>query len=84
MDVSETHPSEENIATVSSVMKMNRIVTIKRVRTANGEPVVYCIDQVLSKNYLPKELTNYMNESIFSMQLEESGEIQYRSSGSAY
>src|SRR5690606_1376042 len=34
------------------------ITKIERVRTANAEPVVYCIDKILSKN-LP---TNYSHE----------------------
>ena len=49
MDVSETEPSEESIAKFDC-NEDDRLVTIKRVRTADGDPVVYCIDQVLSKN----------------------------------
>lgn len=47
------------------------IVTIERVRTANGEPVVYCIDKVPS-GYLPENFLGRTESSIFSA-LEESG-----------
>ncbi|MGE7621775.1 GntR family transcriptional regulator [Viridibacillus sp. NPDC096237] len=49
------------------------IITIERVRTANGEPVVYCVDQVPSK-YLPSDFSNGEDSSIFSA-IEESGDI---------
>ena len=41
----------------------DRLITIKRVRTADGEPVVYCIDQVLAKNFPvgTEELHKYLN-----------------------
>jgi GntR family transcriptional regulator len=50
------------------------IITIERVRTANGEPVVYCIDKV-PENYLPKNFLTREEGSIFSA-LEESREIR--------
>jgi len=40
------------------------ITVIERVRTANGEPVVYCIDKILSKN-LPSSYSH--EESIFEL-----------------
>ena len=52
----------------------DRLVTIKRVRTADGEPVVYCIDNVLSKN-LPLEPKTLLNISIFDA-IEKSGRIR--------
>ncbi|WP_397537567.1 GntR family transcriptional regulator [Rummeliibacillus pycnus] len=49
------------------------LITIERVRTADGEPVVYCVDQVPAK-YLAADFLLRHNSSIFSA-LEESGEI---------
>lgn len=49
------------------------IVTIKRVRNADGEPVVYCVDQV-PETYLPGDFLTQENTSIFQA-LERSGEI---------
>lgn len=49
------------------------IMTIKRVRTADGEPVVYCIDQV-PNSFLPADFLTRENSSIFQA-LEESGNI---------
>lgn len=49
------------------------LVSIERVRTANGEPVVYCVDQVPSK-YLPEDFLSRHNSSIFSA-IEASGEV---------
>lgn len=48
------------------------IITIERVRTANGEPVVYCVDKVPS-GYLPEDFLQRTESSIFSA-IEESGE----------
>lgn len=50
------------------------IITIERVRTANGEPVVYCIDKVPS-SYLPEDFLQRAESSIFSA-IEESGETR--------
>ncbi|ANU27997.1 GntR family transcriptional regulator [Planococcus versutus] len=49
------------------------IITIERVRTANGDPVVYCIDKVPS-NYLPSDFLGRTESSIFTA-IEESGNI---------
>lgn len=49
------------------------IISMERVRTANGEPVVYCVDKV-PKNYLPSDFLIREEGSIFTA-LEESGEI---------
>ena len=50
------------------------IITMERVRTANGEPVVYCVDKV-PKNYLPSDFLIREEGSIFTA-LEESGDIR--------
>jgi len=50
------------------------IITIERVRTANGEPVVYCIDKVPAA-YLPADFLGRKESSIFSA-IEESGETR--------
>ncbi|MBT2581958.1 GntR family transcriptional regulator [Planococcus sp. ISL-109] len=50
------------------------VISIERVRTANGEPVVYCIDKVPSV-YMPEGFLGRKESSIFSA-LEESGEIR--------
>lgn len=68
--------------TISSEEDINRfhceqddtVITIERVRTANGEPVVYCIDKVPSR-YLPEDFLGRTESSIFSA-LEESGELR--------
>ena len=49
------------------------VVTMERVRTANGDPVVYCVDKV-PKNYLPNDFLIREEGSIFTA-LEESGDI---------
>ncbi|MBB5172013.1 GntR family transcriptional regulator [Texcoconibacillus texcoconensis] len=46
------------------------IIHIERVRTADGEPVVYCLDK-MPRNYL-KDLKSFEEESIFT-QLEQAG-----------
>ena len=73
MDVSDAESSDENIALFDS-SEEDRIVTIKRVRTADGEPVVYCVDNVLAKN-LPVGTKDFLNTSIFEA-IELSGEIR--------
>jgi GntR family transcriptional regulator len=50
------------------------VLTIERVRTADGEPVVYCIDKVPS-SYLPKAFLTNENLSIFSA-LEKSANVR--------
>ena len=50
------------------------VITIERVRTADGEPVVYCIDKVPS-GYLPEDFLGRTESSIFSA-IEESGETR--------
>ena len=73
MDVIETDVCEESM-TKFNCSEEDRLVTIKRVRTADQEPVVYCIDQVLSKN-IPLGTDELLNESIFDA-IEKSGTIR--------
>ena len=73
MDITEAEPSDESIALFGSGEE-DRIVTIKRVRTADGEPVVYCVDNVLAKN-LPVGTKDFLNTSIFEA-IELSGDIR--------
>ncbi|WP_192597456.1 GntR family transcriptional regulator [Sporosarcina limicola] len=70
MDVSETNPREEEIAKFDC-SRNDSLVTIKRVRTADGTPVVYCIDHVLSKN-LSAGTEELLDNSIFDA-IEKSG-----------
>lgn len=57
-------PTEEDIRRFSC-SEDEEIVVIERVRTANGEPVVYCIDKLRGK-ILP-ETFSYERESIFDI-----------------
>lgn len=50
------------------------LLTVKRVRTANGQPVVFCIDQVLVKN-LSISTEELLHTSMFDA-IERSGEIR--------
>ena len=52
----------------------DNVLTIERVRTADGEPVVYCIDKVPS-NYLHHEFLTKDNISLFSA-LEKSANVR--------
>lgn len=65
-------PSEDDILRFQCGEEQS-VVTMERVRTANGEPVVYCVDKV-PKNYLPNDFLIREEGSIFTA-LEESGEI---------
>lgn len=73
MDVSDTDPSDDSIALFDSD-ENDRLVTIERVRTADGDPVVYCVDTVLAKN-LPIGTHDFLNSSIFEA-IEVSGDIR--------
>jgi GntR family transcriptional regulator len=70
IDVSETEPCDDSMAKFDCDEE-DLLVTIKRVRTADQEPVVYCVDQVLSKN-IPVGTDELLNESIFDA-IEKSG-----------
>lgn len=73
MDVSDTVPNDEMISKFNC-SEEDPLVTIKRVRTADGEPVVYCIDHVLAKN-LPMGTDGLLKNSIFDA-IEKTGEIR--------
>jgi GntR family transcriptional regulator len=61
---SSENPTEEDIRRFSCSPDME-IVVIERVRTANGDPVVYCVDKI-PKSFLP-ETFSHDEESIFSI-----------------
>ena len=60
----EDLPTDENMDLFQIGIDDN-VLTIERVRTADGEPVVYCIDTVPSR-YLPNSFLTNENSSIFS------------------
>ncbi|WP_338781974.1 GntR family transcriptional regulator [Metabacillus sp. FJAT-52054] len=57
-------PTEED-AQRFGITEEEEIFQIERVRTANGEPVVYCLDKIPGK-LLPKDLT-HDSESLFEL-----------------
>lgn len=72
IEASENIPTEDDMDRFQCD-KDDQVLTIERVRTADGEPVVYCIDKVLSK-HLPVNFVQKKEVSIFSS-LEQSGDI---------
>ena len=64
LSTSETLSSEEDIKRFHCTAD-DTVITIERVRTANGEPVVYCIDKVPS-DYLPADFLGRKESSIFT------------------
>lgn len=72
IDFSEGYATEEE-AGKFNCKPNEKLMTIKRIRTANDQPVVFCIDQFLSKNY-SVEAEKLLNTSIFDA-IEESGDI---------
>ncbi|MDW0115677.1 GntR family transcriptional regulator [Sporosarcina thermotolerans] len=73
MEVQENPPTDEMMGKFDCGTE-DSLVTIKRVRTADGDPVVYCIDHVLSRN-LNAGAEDLLKESIFDS-LEKSGKIK--------
>lgn len=72
---STTGPTEEDIRRFSCSMD-EEIVVIERVRTANGEPVVYCIDKVPDR--ILADAFSHEQESIFNiLEMEASRKITY-------
>lgn len=65
--------SEEDIQRFQCTEDVD-IISMERVRTANGEPLVYCVDKV-PKIYLPEDFLAREEGSIFNT-LEESGDIR--------
>ncbi|MET0787513.1 MAG: GntR family transcriptional regulator [Paenisporosarcina sp.] len=70
---SEALPSEEDVKRFHCENDES-VITIERVRTANGDPVVYCVDKVPTK-YLPNDFLSRQEGSIFTA-IEESGQIR--------
>jgi GntR family transcriptional regulator len=52
------------------------IVMVERVRTANGEPVVYCVDKMPSNVY-PRKFTTDVNSLFQVLEQEENKRITY-------
>lgn len=70
LSTSESLASEDDIKRLHCNPE-DSVITIERVRTANGEPVVYCVDKVLA-SFLPEDFLGRSESSIFSA-IEESG-----------
>ncbi|MER1984822.1 MAG: GntR family transcriptional regulator [Solibacillus sp.] len=73
MRSTEEVPTEDDVERFQIGIDDN-VVTVERVRTADGEPVVYCIDK-MPANYVSEEFLNNQNVSIFSA-LEQTGAIR--------
>ncbi len=73
MSAKEEEPTEDDLSRFQTDIDDN-VITIERVRTADGEPVVYCIDRVPS-SYLPQQFLKNEDLSIFSA-LEKSGNLR--------
>jgi GntR family transcriptional regulator len=65
---SDTQNASEEDVRRFSCSTDDEIVVIERVRTANGEPVVYCVDKV-PKDYLP-DTFSHEEESMFNILAE--------------
>ncbi|WP_341301971.1 GntR family transcriptional regulator [Lysinibacillus sp. FSL H8-0500] len=72
LKAAEHIPSEEDLKRFQCDDE-DKILTIERVRTADGEPVVYCIDR-LPARFLPTDFVDKKEVSLFSA-LEQSGKI---------
>lgn len=73
MSATEDKPTDDDTDRFQIGIDDN-VLTIERVRTADNEPVVYCIDKVPA-SYLPQEFLTNENVSIFSA-LEKSGNVR--------
>ena len=69
----ESTPSEKEIESFGCTEE-TKMLTLERVRTADGNPVVYCIDK-LPAHYVPKDFVENKETSLFSA-LEQSGAIR--------
>lgn len=69
----ESNPSEKEIESFGCTEE-TKMLTLERVRTADGNPVVYCIDK-LPAHYVPKDFVENKETSLFSA-LEQSGAIR--------
>ncbi|MEO4053462.1 GntR family transcriptional regulator [Solibacillus sp. CAU 1738] len=72
MKATEEKSTEDDVTRFQTDIDDN-VITIERVRTADGEPVVYCIDKVPA-GYLPQQFVSNQDVSIFSA-LEQTGAI---------
>ncbi|MBF4499994.1 GntR family transcriptional regulator [Savagea sp. SN6] len=68
------HIVNSHLAPIFECDLEEEIVTIKRVRTADGEPVVYCIDHALSR-HLSLDGEGIYNDSLFDS-LELNGQMK--------
>lgn len=68
------HPVTASLAPIFECDEKEEIVTIKRVRTADGDPVVYCIDHALSR-HLSLDGEGIYNDSLFDS-LELNGQMK--------
>jgi GntR family transcriptional regulator len=68
----EEQATEDDVARLQIGIDDN-VITIERVRTADGEPVVYCIDKVPA-SLMPKEKLVSQSVSLFST-LEQTGNV---------
>lgn len=73
MSATQQVPSEADLERFKTDIDDN-VIAIERVRTADGEPVVYCIDKVPA-SYLPGQFVQNEDLSIFSA-IEKSGHIR--------
>ena len=72
LKATEEKSTEDDVTRFQTDIDDN-VITLERVRTADSEPVVYCIDKVPA-SYLPKQFVSNQDVSIFSA-LEQSGAI---------
>ncbi|WP_409253756.1 GntR family transcriptional regulator [Bacillus sp. SCS-153A] len=68
-------PTDEDIRRFSLEVEED-IVMVERVRTANGEPVVYCVDKMPSAVY-PHKFTTEVNSLFQVLEQEENKRITY-------
>ena len=73
MSATKDNPTEADLERFKTDIDDN-VITIERVRTADGEPVVYCVDKVPA-SYLPGHFVQNEDLSIFSA-IEKSGNIR--------
>ncbi|WP_374721829.1 GntR family transcriptional regulator [Peribacillus tepidiphilus] len=64
LSTSISFPTEEDIKKFGC-KEEEELIVMERVRTANEEPVVYCLDKILKKNLPPN--FSYKEESIFEV-----------------
>ena len=70
---SMTSPSDDDVKRFHCELDES-VITIERVRTANGDPVVYCVDKVLDS--LPQPSGQPQPEGSIFAAIEQSGQIR--------